>query len=105
MATTKASFSKSANEEVVNHYGAIRLRITGSANIKLALHSLDEVMTSPLLDMPIQSRTGVEPTRLSNFTQQRAKLELRTTEMDETFQVTKIIVFVKPVAKSLPGIL
>lgn len=96
MAKTKA------NEEVINHYGAVRLRVKGSANLRLVLYSLDEIKQNALLAVPIQSKTDVEPTRLSNFTQQRAKLEIRTTEIDETFQISKIVVFVKPVAKSYP---
>jgi hypothetical protein len=93
---------QSSNEEVINHYGAIRLRVTGSASLRLTLYSLDEVKISPLLAVPLQSRTNIEPTRLSNFTQQRAKLEIRITEMNETFQISKIIIFARPVAKSYP---
>ena len=91
------------NEEVINHYGAVRLRAKGSANLKLVLYSLDEIKQNALLAVPLQSKTNIEPTRLSNFTQQRAKLEIRITEINEIFQISKIIVFVKPVAKSYPG--
>ena len=102
MARTKSTFARSANEEVINHYGAVRLRVNGSASLKLKLYSKDEVKSSTLLPLTLSSLTNVEPNRLSNFTQQRAKLEIRTTEVDETFQICKIIVFVKPVAKSYP---
>ncbi len=102
MATTKQSFAKSVNEEVINHYGAVRLRVKGSANLKLKLFSLDEVKQSTLLPLTLSSTTNVEPNRLSNFTQQRAKLEIRTTEINEIFQISKVIVFVRPVAKSYP---
>jgi hypothetical protein len=94
--------SSRSNEEIINHYGAVRLRIVGSANLRLTLYSLDEVKVLPLIAVPLQSKTNIEPNRLSNFTQQRAKLELRITEINETFQCSKIIVFVKPVAKSYP---
>lgn len=104
MANTKTSFAKSANEEVINHYGAVRLRVVGSASLRLTLFSLNEVKISPLLSLPIISKTNKEPNRLSNFTQQRAKLEIRTTEVDEVFQISKVIVFVRPVAKSFPEI-
>jgi hypothetical protein len=92
----------SGSEEVINHYGAVRLRVNGSANLNLNLYSLDETKASVLLSLPLQSLTNIEPTRLSNFTQQRTKLEIRTTQINETFQISKIIVFVKPVAKSYP---
>lgn len=102
MATRKSSFASSVDEEVINHYGAIRLHVTGSASLKPTLFSLDEVKQFVLLPLTIQSKTNIEPNRLSNFTQQKAKLELRTTEINETFQISKVIVFVKPVAKSYP---
>lgn len=102
MATTKASFARSANEEVINHYGAVRLRAKGSASLKLTLYSLDEIKQFSLLPIVIIANNNVEPNRLSNFTQQRAKLEIRTTEINETFQISKAIIFTKPVAKSYP---
>jgi hypothetical protein len=102
MATRKSSFATSVNEEVINHFGAIRLRIKGNASIKPTLFSLDEVQLNALATIPIVARNNIEPNRLANFTQQRAKLELRTTEIDETFQISKIIIFIRPVAKSFP---
>ena len=102
MAVTKASFAKSVDEEVINHYGAVRMHVNGSASLKLALFSLDDVKSSTLLPLVLQAKTNIEPNRLSNFTQQKATLEVRTTEIDEIFEISKIIVFVKPVAKSYP---
>ena len=92
----------SKGEEVVNHYGAVRLRVNGSASLQLTLFSLDETQSNVLVPVPIVSLTNVEPNRLSNFTQQRAKLMIKTTGLGETFQISKIIIFVKPVAKSFP---
>jgi hypothetical protein len=94
--------SKSSGEELINHYGAIRLRVKGSASLKLTFMSLDEVKKSFLKDLQILSATNVEPNRISNFTQQRAKLEIRTLNIDEIFQISKAIIFIKPVAKSYP---
>jgi hypothetical protein len=91
-----------SNEEIINHYGAVRLRVTGSAELKLTLFSLDEIYAFSLLALTLKSKNAIEPNRISNFTQQRAKLEVRTTEIDETFQINKIVVFTKPVAKSYP---
>ena len=99
-----AAKKSSGGEELINHYGAIRLRVTGSASLYMALYSLNEVKQSVLLPIPVISVNNVEPNRLSNFTQQRAKLEIRTINIDETFQISKIIVFVKPVANSFPEV-
>lgn len=94
--------SKSVGEEVINHYGATRLRVTGSAALKLTLYSLDQVKVHVMKDLNIQPFNNIEPTRLSNFTQQKAQQEIRTTEIDEVFKISKIVIFVKPVAKSYP---
>lgn len=102
MANTKSNFSKSANEELINHYGLVRLRVSGSASLRLSLYSLDEINQNVLLPIPIVSKTNIEPTRLSNITEQRTKLEIRTTEINETLQISKVIVYLKPVAKSYP---
>ena len=102
MGVTKQSFAKSANEEVINHFGAVRVRATGTASLNLTLFSLDETKNSVLIPLVIQAKTNIEPNRLSNFTQQRAKLEIRTLAINETFKISKVIVYVRPVAKSYP---
>jgi hypothetical protein len=94
----------SKGEEVVNHYGAVRLRVNGSASLKMTLYSLDEIRSNVLVPVVLSAATDVEPNRLANFTQQRAKLHLKTTGLGESFSISKIIVFVKPVAKSWPEI-
>jgi len=92
----------SSGEEVINHYGAVRFRVNGSGNLLMKLFSHDEVKMYTLLPIILQAKTNIEPNRICNFTQQKAKLEVRVTELDETFRISKIIVFVKPVAKSYP---
>lgn len=94
--------AKKPNEEVINHFGAVRMRVTGSANLNLTLFSLDEVRADVLLPIPITPTSNIEPTRLANFTQQRAKLEIRTININEVFQISKLLIFIKPVAKSFP---
>lgn len=91
------------NEESINHYGLVRLRIAGSASLRMRLLSLDEVRQNILTPLTLATPTNIEPTRLSNFTEQRAQLEISTTLIDETFVCSKIIIFTKPVASSYPG--
>lgn len=90
-------------EEVVSHFGLVRLRLNGSGNLKLKLLSLDNVKTSTLVPLVMASTTNIEPTRLCNFTQQRAQLEVRTIGIDQTFKISKVIIFIKAVANSYPG--
>ena len=93
----------SKTEETVNHYGLIRLRVNGAGDLKQTLYSLDDVKSNVLAPLTLASATNIEPTRLSNFTQQRVYLDLRVTEINEYFVISKIIVFAKPVATSFPG--
>lgn len=92
-----------SGEESVNHYGGVRMRVTGSGNLKMRLLSLSETRESVLIPFVLAATTDIEPFRLANFTQQRAQLEIKTTVINETFEISKIIIFVKPVASSLPG--
>lgn len=95
--------SKSSQGENINHFNAIRIRITGAGNLKLKFLSYDEVITEDLVDLVLEATTNKEPTRLGNFKQQRAQLELKTTLKDETFKVNRILIFVKPIFTSFPG--
>lgn len=94
---------KSSGEESINHYGAVRMNLTGSGFLRMRLLSLKEVRQDVLVPFTMLVATDVEPTRLSNFTQQRAQLEIKTTAINEIFQISKIVIFAKPVASSYPG--
>ena len=98
------SKKKSVGEEVINHYGAVRLRVRGSAQLQLTMLSLDEVQADILAPIPINTLTDVEPNRLANLTEQRAKLQIAVTNIGENFIISKIIVFIRPVAKSWPEV-
>jgi hypothetical protein len=50
----------------------------------------------------MQAATNKEPVVLSNFTDQRVQLELKTTELNEVFNISKIVIFAKPVATGYP---
>ena len=97
-----ATRSSSSIEGLINHYGAIRLRSKGSATLQLTLTSLDRTLQNALIPITLSSLTNVEPLRLSNFTQQRASLEIRTTQLNENFQISKVVIYIKPVASSYP---
>jgi hypothetical protein len=92
----------SKSQEVINHFGAVRLRVNGYANLQLTLLSLDEIQNNILAPIPLQTATNIEPNRLSNFTQQRAKLMIQTINSGEYFVISRIVIFTKPVAMSWP---
>lgn len=96
--------AKSVNKsDTINHYNAVRIRVTGNGNLQMRLLGLDGVATQSLVDLPLTNPNGKVQTRLANFVQQYAQLELKTTEINEVFNVRRITIFVKPIATSYPG--
>lgn len=89
--------------ELIHHFGMIRMRVTGSGNLKMRLLSFDETTSSTLNSFSLSATTNREPTRLANFSEQRAQLEFKTTEINEHFVISKIIIFTKPIAVEFPG--
>lgn len=93
---------KSRGDESEHHVVAVRLRVNGSGNLKFALTDLNQIQTQNLVPLAMQTLTRIEPTRLANFQSQRIRLELTTTEINETFRINRIIIFAKPVAVEYP---
>lgn len=85
------------------HFGAARLRVTGSGNLRMTLYSLDEITSYSLLPLVLQELNGREPTRLCNFSSQRAKLRIEVTAINENFSLDKITIYAKPLYTSYPG--
>lgn len=94
---------KGNDEGLIYHFGFSRMRLTGEGNLRMRLQSLGEVREFVMVPFIMASPTNIEPTRLSNFTEQRASLEGKTTQIDEVFEISKIMVFAKQVATSYPG--
>jgi len=84
------------------HFNAVRLRVTGSGNLQLSFKSLDDVNVSQLVDLPMVAATNKEPTVLANYIDQLGCLEFKTTEINETFAICKIVIFVREVASGYP---
>lgn len=88
--------------EFEHHVVAVRLRVKGTGNLLMALTDLDQVQTLNLVPLPMVVITRIEPTRLANFQSQRIRLEGKTTNIDETFSINRIIIYAKPVAMEYP---
>lgn len=86
----------------VLHFNAVRLRVTGSGSLLLYLNSLDEVKVSQLPSITMAASTNIEPVSLANFTDQRAQIEFKTTEINETFSISRMVIFVRPTATGYP---
>jgi hypothetical protein len=88
--------------EVEHHVVAVRLRVVGVGNLLLSLTDYDNVQTENLTPLPMAASTRIEPTRLANFQSQRIRLIGQTTEIDEVFDIHRILIFAKPVATEYP---
>lgn len=97
-----AKKSDLSNGEFEHHIVAVRLRIIGSGNHKLTLTDYQDVQTQNLVDLPVTPITRFEPMRLANFQSQRTRLVGKTTEINEWFEISRIIIWAKPVAVEYP---
>jgi len=89
------------NGELI-HFGAVRYRTTGSGQLLTTILSLDSQISSFLPNIALAPKNAIEPTILANFIQQRGKLRIGTVNKDEYFSISRIIVYVKPVASGYP---
>lgn len=84
------------------HFNAARLRVTGAGVLRMQLSSLDDVNQAAFADLTMAATTNREPTLLNNFQDQRGRLEGETTDIDEVFSISKIVIFIKPIASGYP---
>ena len=88
--------------QYINHFAAVRMRVTGTGNLKTKLISMDTVTEKQLADTTLLPTNSRYPNKLVNFKAQKAQLELRLTQLDETFLLRQILIYKKPVASSFP---
>jgi len=89
--------------ENISHFTAVRLRVTGTGNLRMSLYSLDDVNSQTLEPLTMASATNIQPTRLANFNEQRASLRIGTTGFQEYFRINRVILFSKEIYTSYPG--
>jgi len=88
---------------LTQHFVGIRLRVEGSGNLQLRLISPSEVRQNVLVPLVMQSPTDETKTKLANLKAERTQLEFKTTEIDEIFSLSKIMIYYKPVSDGNPG--
>lgn len=79
------------------HFGSVRLRITGDGSLISSLVSLDDSVFYQMPEITMLAATAKEPLILGNFSQQRAYYEGHTELLGEDFNISKIVVFVRPI--------
>lgn len=92
----------SAGVESETHLVAIRSRILGSGLMRFTLEDYSAIQTSNLIPLVLQTATRFEPTVLANFQSQRTRLIGKVADVTEWFEISKLIVFAKPVAEEYP---
>jgi hypothetical protein len=98
-----AAVTEGSSGESISHFAAVRVRVTGVGNLRMRIYSLDDVKSKIMVPFVMNTVNRIIPTRIINFMEQRASIELKTTEMDERFRINRIIVFTKEIYSSYPG--
>jgi len=94
--------SRGSGGEGITHFNAVRMRINGEGNLQMRWYSLDDIKTKVIAQIEMLPVTNIEPTRNTNFIQQRAYLEIRTEELDEFFKINRIVIFAKQLFTGYP---
>lgn len=89
--------------EVISHFNMVRLRVNGRGNLKLKLLSMQDVTYQQLAEIQMADTTNIQPRVLANFKEQRAKLEIGTTSINDFFRINRIIIYTKFFASEFPG--
>jgi hypothetical protein len=98
-----AAISEASLGENVSHFAAIRIRVNGTGELKMSVHSLDDVRSKTLVPFQMNLQNRIIPTRLVNFMEQRASFTIGTTQLDEHFRINRIVIYTKEVFTSYPG--
>ena len=79
------------------------MRVNGTGNLRISYESLDEVLTKDLQPVVMAQLNRKEPLRLGIFVTQKARVVLKTTDIDEIMRINKLVVFIKPIYTEYPG--
>jgi hypothetical protein len=85
-----------------NHYHVVRMDVKGIGNLQLSMYSFDDVYSSTLRPIVMTSLTARTQDALANFRGQGARLKFQVTELDESFQINEIRVYMRPLGTSTP---
>ncbi len=83
------------SEDNFNHYGGIRLRVSGSGNLFPTLLGLDSTVTQTLGTMSLSSNPGKELFGIAGLVTQRARLQLQTTAINAVMKINRLVVYIK----------
>lgn len=94
--------SSGGNGEFDHHIVGVRARILGAGEMDYSLEDYSAVQTLNLVPLTMSTATNREPTVLCNFQSQRTRLIGKVDVIDEWFEISRIIIWAKPVAIEYP---
>ena len=93
--------------ESINHFNGVRLRVIGSGDLQVGVYAPygddQDLLVETIPVYTMSTVTNQQPALLMNTRQQRASLEIKVTEINEWFQINRIVVFAKPLWTSFVG--
>lgn len=95
--------SQGSSGEDYSHIAGVRYRVRGAGVLRTTLYSDDEVLSKTLGTITMATSPGKQPFMVTNFMAQRTKLRFETTAINETFRISRIVVFMKPTYTMMPN--
>lgn len=89
--------------ESLLHFGQITLRVNGTGLLVMTLIGYDDTRTKLVSPLTMSLTPGKEPTKLTGFIAQRARLRMETTLIDEYMKVNRVILWVRPFGTQFPS--
>lgn len=90
------------DDEEIMHYAGVRMRVTGQGTLKQIFYSLDYINTDTLADLTLKTANNTQPFTISNFIDQDAALKVFTQSTDDYMAVSKLIIYMNPIATGWP---
>ena len=90
------------NESIL-HFGALRFRITGTGQMTATVYNLDKTQSFTPNSIQMDGIDGSEPLILTNLNTQRAILRMETNTQGAYFEVSRIVLYQKPIWEDYPS--
>lgn len=87
---------------MLNHYHTITLGVKGSGILVSKLYTLEDEFSQNLKSHTMSLTTSKSPTLLANFIHEKAYLDIRVNTINARFEISNIVIGVKPVATGYP---
>lgn len=95
--------SQGSAGENIQHFSHLKVRVIGSGILRGQLISLDDTYLVDLPNTTMKVVNDIEPTILTNFVTQRARIKFYTTDINEWMRFNRVIVYTKDFGSEYPG--